>query len=109
MADTEVHGCPMKAGDMVAVPLNSANRDSSQRENGTEIRLDRFPNPHLGFGAGPHRCLGAHLARRELTVAFEEWHRRIPEYRLADDAVITEQGSQLGIDTLTLVWDVTGT
>jgi hypothetical protein len=45
------------------------------------------------------------LARQELHVAFEEWHRRIPDYRIADGAAITEHGGQLGLDLLPLRWD----
>ena len=41
---------------------------------------------HLGFGGGIHRCLGSHLARRELRLTVEEFHARIPEYRLAGEA-----------------------
>jgi len=44
--------------------------------------LERYPNRHLSFGAGVHRCLGSHLGRVELTIALEELHRRIPDYQL---------------------------
>jgi cytochrome P450 len=50
--------------------------------------LDRTVNRHLAFGGGPHRCLGSHLARLELKVAMEELHRRIPDYIVADGAVL---------------------
>ncbi|MFI5887115.1 cytochrome P450 [Streptomyces sp. NPDC051554] len=103
--DTEFHGCPFKKGDMVLLPVNSATRDSAVFPDGEKVVIDRSPNPHIGFGSGPHRCLGAHLARRELRVAMEEWHRVIPEYRLADGARVREHGELLGIDTLPLVWD----
>ena len=46
------------------------------------MRFDREVNRHLAFGGGVHRCLGSHLARRELRVTLREWHRRIPEYAL---------------------------
>jgi cytochrome P450 len=101
--DVNWHGCPMKAGDMVLLPLNSSTRDESQRPQATSVVLDRSPNPHLAFGAGPHRCLGSHLARQELVIAMQEWHRRIPSYRLADDARIIEHGRQLGVDSLPLI------
>ena len=52
------------------------------------MRFDREANRHLAFGGGPHRCLGSHLARLELQVALEEFHRRIPEYAIADGAEI---------------------
>jgi cytochrome P450 len=104
--DVDFHGCPFKKGDMVLLPVNSATRDSAVFPDGDQVVIDRSPNPHIGFGSGPHRCLGAHLARRELRVAMDEWHRVIPEYRLADGAEVREHGQQLGIDTLPLVWDV---
>ena len=47
-----------------------------------EVRFDRDVNRHLAFGGGVHRCLGSHLARRELRVTLREWHRRIPEYAI---------------------------
>ena len=46
------------------------------------MNLERVRNRHLAFGGGAHRCLGSHLARMELCVAYEEFHRRIPSYRL---------------------------
>ena len=102
--DVEVQGCPMKAGDMVALPLNAATRDDAAFPNATTVDLTRKPNNHIGFGAGPHRCLGSHLARRELRIALEEWHKRIPQYRVASDADLVETGAQLGLEALPLEW-----
>ena len=104
MKDVEVQGCPMKAGDMVCIPLNAATRDEAAFPNGSAVDITRKPNNHIGFGAGPHRCLGSHLARRELKIALEEWHKRIPDYHLAPGAELTETGGQLGLETLPLVW-----
>jgi cytochrome P450 len=94
----------MKAGDMVCIPLNAATRDDAAFPNASTVDITRKPNNHIGFGAGPHRCLGSHLARRELKIALEEWHKRIPDYRLAAGADLTETGGQLGLETLPLVW-----
>jgi cytochrome P450 len=104
--DTEIAGCPIKAGEMVYLPLVSANRDPREFDRADEVVIDREVNRHIAFGAGPHRCLGSHLARQELRVAMEMWHERIPNYRLADGAEIREHGGQIGIDALPLVWDV---
>jgi cytochrome P450 len=106
LEDTEIAGCPVHAGQMVYLPLVSANRDPREFENAGEVLIDRTSNRHIAFGAGPHRCLGAHLARQELHVAMELWHQRIPHYRLAPGAEILEHGGQIGITNLPIVWDV---
>jgi cytochrome P450 len=68
--------------EIVACPSPAANRDPAQFERPHELVLERSPNRHVGFGLGPHRCLGIHLARRELRVALQALHRRLPDYRL---------------------------
>jgi cytochrome P450 len=103
--DTEVAGCPIKAGQMVYLPIVSANRDPHVFADADRVLLDRAENPHIAFGAGPHRCLGSNLARAELKIAMEAWHARIPDYRLADGAEVIEHGGQVGIVSLPLVWD----
>jgi cytochrome P450 len=107
ISDTEVAGCPVKAGEIVWLPLVSANRDPAEFPDADRVIIDRADNRHIGFGAGPHRCLGAHLARQELNIALEEWHKRIPNYRLAPGVEIKEHGAgQIGLNNLSLVWDV---
>jgi len=106
MQDAEIAGCPVKAGDMVFLPLAAANRDPNEFEDADKVIIDREANRHLAFGAGPHRCLGSHLARLELNVAMQEWHRRIPSYRVDESIPIWEHGGQIGLDNLPLVWDV---
>jgi cytochrome P450 len=106
--DTELGGCPVKAGQMLYLPLVSANRDPREFPDAGKVLIDRSPNPHIGFGAGPHRCLGAHLARLEMNIALTEWHRRIPEYTLATEVPVVEHGGQIGLDNLPLRWPATG-
>ncbi len=77
-AGDDVGGVTLQPGDVVMVSIPSADRDAFQFERPDEFDLGREPNRHLAFGAGPHRCLGSHLARMELTVAFEEMHRMVP-------------------------------
>ena len=103
--DIEVGGCPIAAGSMVQLPIRAATRDSSAFAGGADVRIDRTPNNHIAFSAGPHRCLGSHLARHELIIALEEWHKRIPAYRLADAAAIFEVGRSSGPDSVPLRWD----
>ena len=86
LSDTELAGCPIKAGDAVMIMLGSANTDDAEFEDAEVVRFDREVNRHLAFGGGVHRCLGSHLARQELRIALREWHRRIPEYALVEGA-----------------------
>ena len=55
--DVEIQGCPMKTGDMVLIPLNAATRDDVAFADARTVDIRRKPNNHIGFGAGPHRCL----------------------------------------------------
>ncbi len=105
MRDTEIAGCPIKAGQMVHLPLVAANRDPREFEDADRVIIDRASNRHIAFGAGPHRCLGSHLARQELLTAMTMWHERIPEYRLEPGFHVREHGGQVGIESLRLVWD----
>lgn len=104
--DTEFAGCPMRKGDRILCVTAAAGRDPREFPNPDKFVLDRSPNRHLTFGAGPHRCAGSHLARLELATAIEEWLRRIPDFRIADGAQLTEHvGAVAGLDALPLVWD----
>jgi cytochrome P450 len=93
--DIEVAGCPMKAGDKVLMNFPAANRDPEVFERPDDVILDRAHNRHLAFGVGIHRCAGSNLARMELRVSIEEWIKRIPSFRLADDAEVTWAGGQV--------------
>jgi cytochrome P450 len=105
LQDTAVAGCPMKKGDILLLPLNAASRDPRSFPAGDKVILDRGPTDHIAFGAGPHRCVGSHLARRELKVALEEWHKRIPNYSVPEDVTVKENGAaQLEIVSLSLQW-----
>jgi len=107
--DVDFHGCPMKRGDMVMLTLAAASRDTTEFDHADQIDFDRKTVTHFSFGSGPHRCLGSHLARLELRIVLEEWHKRIPHYAL-DPAVaredIVESGPQLGLSSLPLVWGI---
>jgi cytochrome P450 len=93
--DTEFGGCQMREGDKLLVNFPAANRDPAVFDRPDEVILDRMVNRHVAFGAGIHRCAGSNLARMELTVALEEWLRRIPSFRLAEGAVVTWAGGQV--------------
>jgi cytochrome P450 len=103
--DFEFHGCPVKAGDMAAFPLALAGRDDEMFADARKVDLDRGVTRHIAFGGGPHRCLGSHLARQEMAILLEEWHKRIPDYEVAAEPV--EHGGQMfGLNSLKLRWDV---
>lgn len=104
--DVDFHGCPMKKDDMVLLSIQSATRDPEVFDAPQDVRLDRTPNRHIAFGASEHRCLGSHLARAELRIAIEQWHRRIPEYRVQPDHEVMAHGGQISILALPLEWDV---
>ena len=107
--DIEFHGAQLKRGDMVYGLVSGANRDPRAYERAGEFILDRRHNRHFGFAGGPHRCLGAHLARREMQVGLEEWLRVIPDFRIATDEELAERGggSMMTLMTLPLAWEVT--
>ncbi len=101
--DVEIGGRTMNEGDWVLLPFPSANRDPEFFERADEVLLDREKNRHAAFGLGIHRCLGSNLARMELTVAIEEFLRRIPEFELDDpDAVRWSTGQVRGPRVLPL-------
>jgi cytochrome P450 len=81
--DTELpNGVRIPQGAAVMVSYGAANIDPAEFPDGFEVRFDRDVNRHIAFGGGVHRCLGSHLARRELRITLREWHRRIPEYEI---------------------------
>jgi cytochrome P450 len=104
--DAELGGRHMRKGDTVAISLAPANRDPEAFPNPDEFVMDRSPNRHMGFGLGPHRCVGSHLARLELAIALEEWHKRIPDYRLAQgsEPTVTRGPFVTSLDSLQLTW-----
>jgi cytochrome P450 len=86
--DTDVLGCPMHAGDRVAVHFRSANRDATRFDRPGELVPDRERVPHLAFGRGIHRCLGQHFARLQLEIAVDRLLARVTNLRLAPGTTI---------------------
>jgi cytochrome P450 len=82
MKETTISGCPIKPGNMVLLSFPAANRDPAMFPDAEKVVLDRKENRHAAFGLGIHRCVGSNLARMEMTVALEEWLKRIPDFRL---------------------------
>ena len=85
MKDVELHGQTMKAGDFVCLAYGSGNRDERQYPNPDVYDITRKPRGHLGFGGGVHACLGTAIARLAVKIAFDEFHKVVPNYtRTAD-------------------------
>ncbi len=103
--DTVLEGVSLKKGEQVAALLIAANHDGLRFEKPNAFIPDRRPNPHLGFGHGPHVCLGMQLARTEAQVALERLFTRFPNTRLADPQappVYTRQVGMHGLSQLRL-------
>ena len=85
-ADTEIDGVRIAEGDKVVMWYESANRDERVFAEPFTFDVARTPNEHLGFGAGgPHFCLGANLARREIGVMFDELFTWLPDIRTTSE------------------------
>jgi cytochrome P450 len=87
--ETTINGCPFKPGEMVLLSFPAANRDPAVFRDADRVLIDRTENRHAAFGLGIHRCIGSNLARMEITVALQEWFRRIPEFTLDPAATVT--------------------
>jgi cytochrome P450 len=103
--DTELSGVTMHAGDKVTLWYGSANRDEAKFADPWTFDVRRHPNPHVGFGGGgAHFCLGANLARREITVVFEELHRRMPDIGATEEPDRLQSAFIHGIKRLPVAW-----
>ncbi|WP_340314930.1 cytochrome P450 [Rhizorhabdus argentea] len=104
--DTEVGGCPIRQGDRVIMPRAACHRDAAEFNDPDTFDPDRRSNNHIAFGTGIHACLGAHLARLELRIALEEWHKIIPRYRIKRGTSPTRRTTDLMllVDDLQLEW-----
>jgi len=103
--DIVVGGVELKAGEIVTLLLGAANLDQREFAAADKVDFDREKNRHLAFGGGPHRCLGSHLARVELQTAMEEWHRRIPHYRIKAGETPVYSAAIREVQYLPLTWE----
>lgn len=87
MKDTEIAGCPIKAGEFIMAMNGAANRDPEKFVDADKCVLDRKDNPHISFGNGAHICLGRHIARMEIDVMLKAILTRLPDCKIADDFV----------------------
>ncbi|MBW8754943.1 MAG: cytochrome P450 [Sphingomonadales bacterium] len=86
-ADTELGGVSLRQGEKVFMAWASANRDEAVFERADEFDIRRNPNRHLTFGIGAHHCLGANLTRQEARICMDEVLRRLPDYRVIEEAL----------------------
>ena len=106
---TRLGGHEFVAGDKVVLWYWSGNRDEAVFADPETFDLGRTPNDHIGFGGpGPHFCLGAHLARREITVMFTELLRRLPDIRATAEPARLRSGFINGIKHLPAAWTPAG-
>jgi len=96
--DTELGGQKLREGEKIVLWYNSANRDELVFEDPYRFDVTRTPNEHVGFGGpGAHHCLGANLARREITCVFRELFRRLPDLRIVGKAEMLQSNFIHGI------------
>lgn len=101
--DTELGGCPLHKDDRVMLMWCAANRDPDVFDDADTLDFERRPNPHLGFGDGPHKCVGLNLGKLMLRITLEEFLARIGPFELADPGGVTWVGGETrGIRNLPL-------
>ncbi len=106
VSNVVVAGTEMNAGDKVALNYLAANRDPAVFDDPLRFDVGRNPNPHVGFGGpGPHFCLGAHLARKEITVLFRELFTRVPGIHVSGPPDLLESSFIHGIKHMWAVVD----
>jgi cytochrome P450 len=98
--DTEVGGQKIRKDDWLILFYASANRDEDVFDDPFRFRVDRDPNPHLGFGYGEHFCLGSHLARRSQRALFAELARRLEHVELAGEPEWIQSSFVVGLKRL---------
>jgi cytochrome P450 len=99
-------GHTIPKGANVVLLLNSANRDEDKFTNPDQCILERTPNSHIAFGAGPHACLGAHLARLAMRVGISEFLQRIPDFQpsASEEPVLFPDGATYGYERVVVKW-----
>jgi cytochrome P450 len=104
--DIVFEGVQMKKDDRAMLFLPGADLDPKEFPDADRVELNRGGKPHIAFNAGPHRCLGSHLARVELNILYEEVLARMPQFRLDPERPATFSGGHIiGVQELHLVWD----
>jgi cytochrome P450 len=95
MRAAEVRGYRVDEGERLMMLFGSANRDAEVFDNPDEVILNRYPNRHVSFGMGPHRCLGSHLAKVELRIVLEGLINELDQWELVSPDAIKWQGARV--------------
>lgn len=105
--DIEIGGVQMKQGDYVLISTELANLDSDAFKCPVEVDITRDDSrKHMTFSTGPHMCIGALLARRELGIALETWLSSVPEFRVVnEDEIVVRGGGVFGLENMRIAWD----
>ncbi len=104
LADLDIGGTTIPAGEVIALFVGAANRDPAVFDDPDGVDLSRSPNPHLAFGFGTHACIGAALARLEASVVLTELLDRWPDLRLAGRPKWRETFVLRGLQSLPIAW-----
>lgn len=105
--DVEVGGAAIKAGDYVMCSTPLVSRDASEYDRPDEVDFDRQNLIHMTFAYGPHRCVGSHLARRELAIALKVFLEHVPSFhRVSNGPLPLHLGALIGLNELPLAWSV---
>ena len=103
--DMDFHGMALKEGELVCIPTQVHGLDERVNPQSMKVDFARKGARHSAFGSGPHMCPGQELARAEVAITIIEWLRRIPEFRLADEADATCSGGIVGqVNRVVLEW-----
>jgi len=104
--DIVFEGVQMKKDDRAMLFLPGADLDPNEFPDSARFELNRGGKPHIAFNAGPHRCLGSHLARVELNILYEEVLARLPQFRLDPERPVKYSGGHIiGVQEMYLKWD----
>jgi cytochrome P450 len=104
MAEVELSGVTFSPGDRILLLFAAANRDPDAFPEPNRFVLGRAPNRHLGFGAGPHVCVGIHMARLEMKVIFEEFLERVPDFHVDPGSVVETPGPTFLVSAMPATW-----
>lgn len=102
--DTTLRDVTIKHGDIVTALIAAGNRDPEVFDRPEEIILDRSHNPHLGFGKGPHACMGAHIARMEARIALRSIFQRFPHMKLLAEPTARSNATLRGPSAITMTF-----